>query len=288
MRIPLLALPLLLLVAACDDPAAPAPADPPVEQAPPTEPDIVRVDHILIGVEGAPRLKADRVEPLEQARAKAKEIVAKLRAGADWDALKKEHSDDGPPDRPAGGPYFLANSNVTEPYRGVVGRDGMVKGFSDVAFQLDVGEVGLAAYHAKNSPFGFHVLKRLPLGPEHITVDHILIGVKGPGMPEGMTDEAARKKAYDLLAQLRAGGDWNALKRANSNDGKDPRTDMPGGPYAMANHGTQPTSDTEYPRGNMAPAFGDVGFDLEVGEIAIADYDLRSSPFGYHIIKRVK
>ena len=31
-----------------------------------------------------------------------------------------------------------------------------------------------------------------------------------------------------------------------------------------------------------------VGFNLNVGDIGIADYDAHDSPFGYHIIKRVK
>ena len=36
------------------------------------------------------------------------------------------------------------------------------------------------------------------------------------------------------------------------------------------------------------PAFGNVGFKLAVGEIGIADYDPKTSPFGYHVIKRVE
>jgi parvulin-like peptidyl-prolyl isomerase len=38
----------------------------------------------------------------------------------------------------------------------------------------------------------------------------------------------------------------------------------------------------------MVPAFGNVGFKLEVGEIGIADYDPLTSKYGYHIIKRVR
>ncbi len=274
MRTPLLILALAVLLAACNDDERP-----PAQQIPP---DVIRVDHILIAVEGAPRLPADRVDPFVDAKAKAYDLLAKLKNGADWDALKKEHSDDGPPARPPGGPYYLANSHVTERYRGVTPRANMVRGFSDAAFKLDVGEYGMAPYNTKDSPFGFHILKREPLGPPHITVDHILISVKGPRTPKGDTDEVARKKAYDLLAQLKAGANFKELKKANTDD------PPPGGPYPMANHGTQPTSDSEFPRGNMAPAFGDVGFELKVGELGMADYDQQKSPFGYHIIKRVR
>jgi parvulin-like peptidyl-prolyl isomerase len=38
----------------------------------------------------------------------------------------------------------------------------------------------------------------------------------------------------------------------------------------------------------MVPAFGNVGFALNVGEIGIADFDPQTSPFGWHIIKRLK
>jgi hypothetical protein len=38
----------------------------------------------------------------------------------------------------------------------------------------------------------------------------------------------------------------------------------------------------------MIPAFGNVGFALKVGEIGIASYDEQSSPYGWHIIKRLE
>jgi hypothetical protein len=38
----------------------------------------------------------------------------------------------------------------------------------------------------------------------------------------------------------------------------------------------------------MVPAFGDVGFRITVGEVGLADYDAKASPFGLHIIKRIK
>jgi parvulin-like peptidyl-prolyl isomerase len=37
----------------------------------------------------------------------------------------------------------------------------------------------------------------------------------------------------------------------------------------------------------MAPAFGDIGFALAPGEIGMASFDPRTSPFGWHIIKRI-
>lgn len=122
----------------------------------------------------------------------------------------------------------------------------------------------------------------VPPGPDRIAVDHILIGVKSAAFPDGRRSAAeARQVAYDLLAQVQAGGDWAALKRQHSED------PPPGGPYAMANHGVRPSGRGEYPRGGMVPAFGDVGFALAVGAVGMADHDPRTSPFGFHLIKRV-
>jgi foldase protein PrsA len=119
-------------------------------------------------------------------------------------------------------------------------------------------------------------------GPDRISVDHILIGVKSSAFPEGKRTAAeARKVAYDLLAKIQAGADWATAKREHSED------PPPGGPYAMANRGVKPAGRNEYPRDGMVPAFGDVGFALEVGAIGMADHDPRTSPFGFHLIKRV-
>jgi len=42
------------------------------------------------------------------------------------------------------------------------------------------------------------------------------------------------------------------------------------------------------PREGMVPAFGDVGFGLEVGAIGMSEYDPKSSPFGWHVIRRLE
>ena len=63
--------------------------------------------------------------------------------------------------------------------------------------------------------------------------------------------------------------------------------DQAPGIYGMSNTGVAPASG-EAARGGMVPAFGNVGFELSVGNIGIAEYDKTTSPYGYHIIKRVK
>jgi len=47
-------------------------------------------------------------------------------------------------------------------------------------------------------------------------------------------------------------------------------------------------SARSFARDEMVPAFGDVGFTLEVGEIGLAPYDAKASPFGWHVIKRIE
>ena len=44
----------------------------------------------------------------------------------------------------------------------------------------------------------------------------------------------------------------------------------------------------EFQREQMVPAFGNVGFAISVGNIDIANFDPQTSPYGWHIIKRLK
>lgn len=119
--------------------------------------------------------------------------------------------------------------------------------------------------------------------PEHIQVQHILIGFKGSvgGKPITRTQEEAKKLAYELLARANKGEDFDALVKQYTDDSHP-------GIYAMANNGVTPTMPNEYGRTQMVGAFGNVGFKLAVGGIGIADFDPKTSPFGWHIVKRIK
>jgi hypothetical protein len=123
---------------------------------------------------------------------------------------------------------------------------------------------------------------------DHIQVQHILIGFKdavgfggsAPPKAAARTQDQARTLAYDLLNQAKSGADFDQLVTANTDD-------SPPGIYGMSNSGITPAQG-EYSRDGMVPAFGNVGFALKVGEIGIADYDPSISPYGYHIIKRLR
>lgn len=118
--------------------------------------------------------------------------------------------------------------------------------------------------------------------PEHIQVQHILIGFKGsvPGKDITLSKEDAGKLAHKLLQELRDGADFDEYVKKYTND-------SPPGIYGMSNNGVTPAQG-EYPRGGMVPAFGNVGFVLSVGNIDVAEYDAKASPYGWHIIKRIK
>jgi parvulin-like peptidyl-prolyl isomerase len=118
--------------------------------------------------------------------------------------------------------------------------------------------------------------------PSHITVQHVLIMFKGaPRSQATRSLSEAKKLAYDILQQARDGADFDALMKKYSED--------PGpGIYKMANNGVKPSGADEVPRSGMVKAFGDIGFGMSPGNIDIAAYDAQASPFGYHVIKRLK
>ena len=121
--------------------------------------------------------------------------------------------------------------------------------------------------------------------PDHIQVQHVLIGFAGSARPTKAqrTAEEAKKLAYEVLERAKKGEDFDALVKQYTDD-------SPPGIYAMANNGVavKPPPPREFPRAGMVAAFGNVGFALQVGEIGIADHDPQTSPFGYHIIKRIQ
>jgi len=118
--------------------------------------------------------------------------------------------------------------------------------------------------------------------PERVVVQHILIAFEGSVPTATRSKLEAEKLASEVLARARKGEDFDALVRQYTDD-------SPPGIYAMANRGVAPDREKEeYARTGMVAAFGDVGFAISPGNIDMAPFHAEKSPFGWHIIKRLK
>jgi len=108
---------------------------------------------------------------------------------------------------------------------------------------------------------------------ERIEIQHILIGFKGAPRMESVTrsKDEAKVLAQKVYSEAIGGADFDALVKQYTND-------SPPGIYPLTKAG----------RAGMVQGFGDVGFRLKVGEIGISNWDAAASPFGWHIIKRLK
>jgi len=126
--------------------------------------------------------------------------------------------------------------------------------------------------------------EKMPNGePSVITVKHVLIGFEGAQRSDQKRSKAeAQKLAYEILGRAKSGEDFDKLMKEFSND-------PGGGTYTLVNNGvTADQAAGEFDRSGMVPAFGDVGFRIMLNEIALAEHDDKTSPFGWHVIKRVK
>jgi hypothetical protein len=117
---------------------------------------------------------------------------------------------------------------------------------------------------------------------DHIKLQHILIAFAGkvPGKNITRTEAEARQLAEEILERAKKGEDFDALVRTYTDDAHP-------GIYGLSNSGVEPAAG-EFSRDRMVPAFGEVGFSLAPGEIGLAVYDARKSPYGWHIIKRLE
>ena len=117
--------------------------------------------------------------------------------------------------------------------------------------------------------------------PDRVVVQHILIAFKGKVPRAKRSREEAQELAEALLSKANAGDNYDLLVKTNTDD------QYPG-KYAMVNFGVNPTNEKDIPRQGLVGAFGDVGFKLGIGEIGMAEFDEKNSPYGWHIIKRVE
>lgn len=105
---------------------------------------------------------------------------------------------------------------------------------------------------------------------DQVTARHILVRMHGSAVPlrEGqkdLTDAEALAKAQDLVQKLKAGADFAALAKTESDDTQ-----------TGASGGLLPP----FTRGQMIPEFENAAFSLPVGKVS----DPVKTQFGYHII----
>ncbi len=100
--------------------------------------------------------------------------------------------------------------------------------------------------------------------PERIHARHILIRVAPDA--DAAAKEQARTKAADLLTQARAGGDFAALAKQNS---EDPGSGPTGGDLGF------------FERGQMVAPFDEAAFALMPGQTS----EIVETQFGFHIIR---
>jgi len=132
----------------------------------------------------------------------------------------------------------------------------LVLGADALAAQVVLGADDVRSYYEQNKArYGT---------PEQRKASHILVKLE-PGASDEQR-KAARAKAEDLLKQLKAGGDFAALAKANSAD--------TGSAAAGGDLGA-------FTRDTMVKPFADAAFALKEGELS----DIVETEFGFHVIR---
>ena len=128
--------------------------------------------------------------------------------------------------------------------------------------------------------------RELALRPEEnvefVEVQHILISFEGRETPAKRTKEQAEKLAAQIFARIQGGTEFSALVKENTDD------QWPGIYGMVTDRAKMNQANNILWRKGMVAAFGDVGWRLKVGEVGVAAFDLDNSPYGWHIVKRLK
>ena len=128
---------------------------------------------------------------------------------------------------------------------------------ADFLSQVEVKDEEVAEYYALHKDDKF-------TEPEQVRARHILVKTAADAGADAKA--AARKKAEELLAKLKAGGDFAALAKERSEDAGSAAN---GGDLGL------------FTRGRMTPAFEEAAFALQGGGLS----DVVETPFGFHVIK---
>jgi parvulin-like peptidyl-prolyl isomerase len=106
-------------------------------------PETIVAQHILVGYKGAQRVPRTVTRSRAEAKARAAEVLAKLRAGAEFEDMVKQYSDD---------PGSVDRMGLLGKFH----RKDLDPKFSAAAFDLEVEQIS----DVVETPFGFHIIKR--------------------------------------------------------------------------------------------------------------------------------
>jgi len=180
----------------------------------------VHARHILISVKSA---DAPTEEGLDKtaARAKAEEVLKRVKAGENFEALAKEYSTD-PGSKDNGGDL------------GWFGRGRMVPDFEKAAFALQPGQVS----EIVESPFGFHIIK---------------VEGRRNGDPQAAAQEVEQEKEKKLIDEIVKRQSGHITIAENFAVQPPPQQQMqPGGlPFATQ---PPPATSSPSPKGKSSPA----------------------------------
>lgn len=283
----------------------------------------ITTQHVQIGVRLSGLGPENPALSRNDAEALTARILAQALAGQDFDQLVWKHSYDRlvPGQRP--GVFTWVKGELAE-NRGptVLQRGQMPDSYQRAVWRLKPGEVGVVEHDSRNSNEGFYVVRRLtddecraddpatgpPASPEieamrraatelmtrpdetarQVTVQHILIGrwMSAPSGKGGILKPgAAEAAAAAAFARARQpGADFDQLVRDLTYDSATGGTP---GVYTMVSSRADAKGEL-VPRDGMVKGFGDAAWKLKVGEVGVTLYSRGDSPFGYHIIKRLK
>jgi peptidyl-prolyl cis-trans isomerase SurA len=234
-------------------PAAPTPAPPTEAAAPDTSEACAQL--VLVAYRGAAHAAPEVTRDKPEAERRARELLDRARAGADFAALAASESD--------------AKSSAAR--GGVIGtfaRDewpALHAALRDAVFALHVGEVGTEPVAAD---YGYALVRRCAV--EKARSRHILVryaGAKNAGKAVKRSKQAAEARARALLEKLASGADFAELARAESDDASAER----GGDLGA--HG----------RGVLALPYENALFAMPPGQRSA----VIESEFGFHIIERL-
>lgn len=208
--------------------------------------DEIRASHILLNL-------ATDASPEDSAIAynKALDLIRQLKAGANFETLAREHSQDPSVQQNGGDLYYFTGGQ-------------MVPAFEDAAFSMKVGDVTPVPVRTQ---FGLHIIKvtdRKP-SPGERECSHIMIRFdKQDPAPEDTLEAYAKISA--IKDSLNMGMDFAELAMRNSGD---PGSSQKGGDLGW------------FTRRRWVQPFDEVAMSMQPGQIS----PIVRTVYGYHLIK---